>query len=656
MKNQKIYNGIFYYVILIYLEIIFRIFCTEKIFTITFIHTLLYLIPISFLLTLLTNLFKDKVNRILQWITIGLLTVWYAVLLVFKRKFGVFFSINSMGMADQLTSFFGDTIKAIIHNIPIIILMFLPLILMIIFHKHIAYNKSDKKRNLYLLLLIFISYLLFIGSIFIGKKDVYSVYNLYFKVENHALTVEKIGALPSTMIELRRKVLEIGRNLLNIEPELEDELFQNPEAQPIPKEEVYTYNALEIDFAALNNNTTDKTLITMNNYFSQESGTKKNKYTGMYQGKNLIVFMAESFNMVGVREDLTPTLYKLVNSSFVFENFYSPVILSTIGGEFQELTGLYPNLNLLSNVWRKGINEYPYGFGNVFNNLGYNTYAYHDNQYNFQARDKYLKSIGFNNYLGCWNGLEERINCNAWPESDIEMIETTVDDYITSEKPFMTYYATVSGHMPYQVGGRMYNKYKNLVKDLPYSDQNKAYLASQIELDRALEILINKLDAAGKLDDTVIALVGDHYPYDISADTLNELSTYERDSIVEINRSNFILWNNQTETTKITKVGSQIDVLPTLLNLFGVEYDSRLIIGKDILSESPGLAMFSNNSWVSDYGTYYASSGKFVPKDGVEVSDDYIANTNGIVQNKIAMSKYIIQENYYKYIYDSLQK
>ena len=73
---------------------------------------------------------------------------------------------------------------------------------------------------------------------------------------------------------------------------------------------------------------------------------------------------------------------------------------------------------------------------------------------------------------------------------------------------------------------------------------------------------------------------------------------------MEVNRSNFILWNSEAKTVEVDKVGSQIDVLPTLLNLFGIEYDSRLIIGKDILSDAPGLAIFSNRSWVSDYGTY----------------------------------------------------
>ena len=101
------------------------------------------------------------------------------------------------------------------------------------------------------------------------------------------------------------------------------------------------------------------------------------------------------------------------------------------------------------------------------------------------------------------------------------------------------------------------------------------------------------------------------------------------------------------ENVEINKVGSQIDVLPTIYNLFGVKYDSRLIIGKDILSDEEGLAIFGNRSWVSDKGTYFARSNKFVPNKDVSISDDYIKTMNTIVSNKVIMSKNIMVYDYY---------
>ena len=159
---------------------------------------------------------------------------------------------------------------------------------------------------------------------------------------------------------------------------------------------------------------------------------------------------------------------------------------------------------------------------------------------------------------------------------------------------------------------------------------------------------INKLKEAGKLDNTVIALVGDHYPYYLSIDEVNEIASYKKDSVVEVNKSNFILWNSEMETINVDKVGSQIDVLPTIYNLFGVKYDSRLIIGKDILSTEPGLAIFGNRSWVSDKGTYFAQSGKFVSKNNETVSNNYITYMNSLVGGRMNMSKNILTNDYYK--------
>ena len=267
--------------------------------------------------------------------------------------------------------------------------------------------------------------------------------------------------------------------------------------------------------------------------------TKQNKYTGIFEGKNLIYIVAESFNEIGVREDLTPTLYKLVNSGFKFNNYYSSNNLSTIGGEFQALTGLYADSSILP-IWRKGINYFPYGLANVFKDLGYKTYAYHDHYYNFQDRNKYLKSLGFDNYKGCYNGLETKIKCNIWPEFDTEMIKATTDDYLNSDEPFMVYYMTVSGHLEYNFYNEAAKKHASEVKGLPYSDRVRAYLATQIELNDALELLINTLEEKGKLDDTVIVLLADHYPYGLTVSEINEVSSYKKDGIIGVNNSNLI--------------------------------------------------------------------------------------------------------------------
>lgn len=622
MKKNNIILFIEYFISLVYLEFMFRIFGINS-FNFKNLYTLLYIVFISFILVFINRLFYKKgslVNKILLFF----ISFYFSLEIVFKKIFNVYFSIKSTGMVGNLNSFYKEMINYIYHNFLYIFIMFIPFMVICFINKCVKFDRVNKRYIVLYLILILNSYNIFNLSIMLNK----SLNNLYYNIDNSNLYKEYVGVIPSTMLDIKRSVFGFNEKVVSVNKYVVDI--------------EYDKNIIDIDFDKFISKENDKTLLSMHNYFKDEDGTNKNKYSKYFKDKNLILFMAESFNSIAVSKDLTPTLYKLVNGGFTFNNFYSPVVLSTIGGEYQELTGLYPNIEMLSKVWRNGKNSYNWGIGNRFKNLGYSTYAYHDNQYNFQNRDKYLKSIGLDNYIGCGNGLESRINCNVWPESDVEMINSTVDDYINEDK-FFVYYVTVSGHMDYNYSNHIANKNKELVDDLGYSLESKAYLATQIELDRALESLIDKLKKSGKLDDTVIALVGDHYPYALSLDNINEISDFERDNLFTINKSNFILWNNKMDKVNVDKVGSQIDVLPTIYNLFGIEYDSRLIIGKDILSDSEGLSIFNNLSWISDKGIYNSISGEYIG-DG---DDEYVNNMNNIVSNRVSMSKYLIKYNYY---------
>lgn len=649
MKKYKLkkFNVIlFTFIILMFLELSFRILTNVTIFNISFLYVTLYNIFVSLLISFLVTWGNNKFNKVIYYITIFIISFIYALQLCIYKMFGFYFDLSLLSATDQVASFAGDGLKLILENIVGVIVLFLPFIILLIFIRRISIHKNDVKINIIKLISLVVVYLVFIGTLYIKGNGINSAKELYFNVNNNELNIRKFGVLNAFRIDVKRSIFGFDVKL-NIPDDYVDPDKDDDEEDEEP-EIVYEYNNLDIDFDSLIASESNSTIKMMHEYFKNESGTLQNEYTKYFENKNLILFMAESFNEIAVREDITPTLYKLVNSGFKFNNFYTPTISSTIGGEFQELTGLVAASGFLS-PWKSGENYYPFGVATAFQNLGYNTYAYHNHTYTFQSRHKYLAALGFDNYMGCRNGLENEINCNQWPESDVEMIEATFDDYIASENPFMVYYVTVSGHGDYGFNySAMARKHKDDVANLNYSEKPLSYLAAQIELDQALELLINKLDEAGELEDTVIALVGDHYPYYLSLDEVNEIASYEKDNVVEINRSNFILWNSEMETVEIEKVGSQIDVLPTIYNLFGVEYDSRLIIGKDILSTEPGLAIFGNSSWVSDKGTYFASSGEFVSRDGVTVDDDYIRYMNSIVSNKITMSRNIMKYDYYR--------
>ena len=609
---------------ILYLEFLFGLLTIDVYSRSSIINIVIFSLIVSTIITILNN-------KIISYITYGILGFYFSMQFILKKVFGFYFSFNLFKLTDQILKFGNETIISILKNIYAIVLFFLPLIFLIIYRRKIV--KETNILKYICVLLIGIG--LFGLDIKLQKNNENSIYYLYTSINDTSLNNEKLGVINSGILDLHRTIFGFKEK---IEPVISidesDDIFE------------YKDNKLNIDFKNLRTNNSE--IASLNNYMDSISPTKQNKYTGIFKGKNLIYIVAESFNEIGVREDLTPTLYKLVNSGFKFNNYYSSNNLSTIGGEFQALTGLYADSSILY-TWRRGLNYFPYGLANVFKKEGYNTFAYHDHFYNFQDRDKYLKALGFDNYKGCYNGLEDKIKCNIWPEYDTEMIRATTDDYLNSTEPFMVYYMTVSGHLAYNFGGNeVAIKNREKVNNLPYSDSVKAYLATQIELNDALELLINTLEEKNKLDDTVIVLLADHYPYGLTVDQINEISDYKKDGIIGVNDSNLIIWNSKLKTIEVDKVSMSIDVLPTVYNLFGIDYDSRLFAGSDILSTREGMAIFNERSWVTDKGKYFGSSNNFVQSE--EVDGNYIKTINTIMNNKISISKLIVKNNYYDYL------
>lgn len=634
---KKINPIIIFSTLIIYLEIILKLFVFKNFFNTGLIYTIIFSIPLIFLFTSLTKMFNEKINKYLLCILIFIICLYYEVQLIFFKLFSVPFSFSTIGLADQALDFTNIIFETLLTYSPYVLSLFLPFILVLIFNKRVDTTKYNKYSIITLFILFITSYLLTFLTLIPYKNEHHSAYKLYYKIDAPTSIINKFGLLTYCKIDIKRVILGY-----------ETELIIDEKTDLIPEVIKYEKNELELD---LNNQTDNPTINQLNSYMNSISGTYQNEYTGMFEGKNLIFILAEGFNEIAVDETRTPTLYKLINNGFVFNNFYSPEFLSTTGGEFQATTGLIPTQDIL-NTWKSKSPYMGLSLGNVFNGLGYRTQAYHNWTYRYYKRHLTMKTLGFENYIGCGNGLEKQMNCN-WLTKDTDMINVTAPYFLNQEGNFMTYYITLSGHAEYSKYHNVAKIHWDTVKELPYSDPVKYYLASQVELDKMLELLITKLTESNELDDTVIALVGDHYPYTLTPEQINEVSTYQKDGTIEVNHSNFIIWNNKMkEPIVIDKVGSQTDVLPTLLNLFGIKYDSRLMIGKDILSNSEGLAIFSDYSWVSDYGTYYAPTQKFVLASGktLDNQEEYINNINQKVTNAFSVSKMIVDTNYYTYI------
>ena len=646
LKNYGIWT-----LVILYLEFAFRLGMGFRFDFDVFLNILLYTLFASGILSILSGIFGDKLNTSIRGFFLFILGVLFSVQFVFHRILTTFFSVNNLLIADQATDYMDKALKGIVGNIIFILLFLTPFILFLIFKKKINLEKHKPLDYLIYVVLVPLFFGLFLLKVNLSKgSGNYNTYHVYYEINSIELNMGKLGVLNSYRLDIQRAIFGFKQKIVEEKPiEEEEEKEEEYEKEDEVPTITYEPNKLDINFAKPTDN---GNLQAINGYLSQDAPTMKNEYTGKFEGYNIVYITAESFYDIAIDEKVTPTLYKLTHNGFVFKNFYAPYVLSTIGGELQSLTGLFPDTSILAK-WREGTNYFPYGLGTVFRNKGYNTFAYHNNSYAFQDRHQYIKTQGFDNYLACYNGLEQRINCRIWPQSDDEMIEQTMNDYINGDKPFLAYYMTVSGHFEYNFEGDNTMSMRNKDKALELergTTQAKAYVATQIELDKALNRLITALEANGKLSKTVFVMLADHYPYDLTMDSINSLSNYERDPVVEVNHNALVLWNSEMETVEVDKVCMSIDVLPTVLNLFGIDYDSRLITGNDILSDKEGLAIMSNHSWVTNKGTYFANTGNFVPKEGAVVPDGYVDNVNSVVTNRLNISKMIIENNYYNYL------
>ena len=637
MKNKKIVIhlwGIFY---IIFLELVYRGFIIGNILSVNTLMVILFSIPFIVIFSTITTIFNEKVNRVLNIILVSALTLVTLAQIVYYNFYDSIFSFFSLTTGTgQVMQFWQMIIDVILRIWYIFVIILVPFILYLVFNKKFSYKRPNKTIIISEILAFILS---FVGIFFVVKYDnkgIYSLRRLLFSTHAPMLTIDKTGLL--TM-----EAVDVYRYMFGFEEEIYIE-----ESTPVVKEETKEYNIYNIDFDKLISETNDKNLISMHKYFKSVEATEKNKYTGLFKGKNLIFITAEAFDTIAINKDITPTLYKMANNSFVFNNYYQPLYpVSTSDGEYMNLISLIPKEGIWSFKKTSKLSM-PLGIGNMFKKEGYNAYAFHNHSYKYYERNKSHPNIGFN-YYGCGNGLEKKMNCKHWPNSDLEMVEASFDYFLKDDKPFLTYYMTVSGHLNYNFyGNNMASRNKKAVKDLKYSDAVKAYYATQIELDKALEKLLKTLDEKNLLEDTLIVLGPDHFPYGLTTKEMNEVSKTDRGDKFENYHTTLIMYNPSIERTEINKVVSGLDLLPTIYNLYGIDYDSRLLMGRDIFSDSEGLAILSDRSWVTNKGTYNTVSKKFTSTTAEEVTEKYINEINSIVYQKFSMSSLILYYDYYK--------
>lgn len=458
--------------------------------------------------------------------------------------------------------------------------------------------------------------------------------------------------------------------------------FVMPEAQPIlpaqtpeptlPAEEttetteppvVYGDNVIEgLDFEKLAADAGHTGLESLHNYVNSLTPSKKNEYTGLFAGKNLILITAEAFCKEVIDPELTPTLYRMANEGIRFEEYYQPIWgASTTSGEFSNVVGLVPTTG--GKCMKEAIQQDLFlTMGKQLQGQGYFSRAYHNHLKDFYDRNKTHTHLGYDKFLGLYGGLEGVDP--VWPESDLQMIDVTVPQYIDNQ-PFSVYYMTVSGHCVYTLDENVQSRnHYDEVAHLDYSETIKYYLASQMELEHAMASLLRQLEEAGIADDTVIVISTDHYPYGLEPsrtwkndeDFLAELYGVESYDNLYQDHSALIIWSGAIEDMDIVVEAPtySLDILPTLSNLFGLEYDSRLLVGRDVFSGTEPLVLWPDYSWITDKAIYNAKTGEFTVREGVQLPDGYKDYIDAQVTNKIAYCTSVMNLNYFNYVGEAL--
>ena len=212
---------------------------------------------------------------------------------------------------------------------------------------------------------------------------------------------------------------------------------------------------------------------------------------------------------------------------------------------------------------------------------------------------------------------------------------------------------TFSGHYQYDWNNPMSLKNKAMAENLPYSEAVQAYVACNNELEKALTYLMDRLEEAGVADKTVIVLTNDHYPYGLTIDQFSELAGYEVDETFEKFRNSFICYIPNIEPIEVDTYCSTVDILPTLLNLFGLNYDSRLLAGRDILSpQAYDMAVLSDQSFVTEnYGFNAATGDVEIFTEGYELDEEDLLWRQTVIQNQFQSSLDILNQDYYAHVF-----
>ncbi len=626
---------------LLFIELTFKVIAFKNLFGLELIRIFIFSISASLIVAFISSLFKRRLSKVLVSIFI-FFTGFYALLqLTFNNLLGNYMSLNasSGGGLARVVSQIPEFIKSIRFEYLIVFIPFIVVLILFIKCKSLLiYEKPKTLPTIMIIIFIVASELLGVLSVNLSiledKNQIKSNKELYKAPTLLSLSLKQFGTLKFFERDVLYMLFPSDDYSLEIDKPTADE----------PEDIDYKREIDDTEFRELLNTETNSTIKQLHEYFLNKPITPKNEYTGYFKDKNLVLIMVEAFDLIAINEELTPTLYMMTKEGWYFDNYYTPRYSCTTGeSEYIAETSIIPSSTVCTpNTYLK--NNYTTSIFNLFNNSGYFTSSYHSWTDEFYNRSVLHVNMGSNLYMD-FNDLDMTMPY-GWP-LDTEMFNNSYKYYADKDK-FFTFYITSSTHFPYDYDTTVTRKHWDKVKNTDYPDVVKRYLAKAIELDESVKLLMDKLEEDGILDDTVIVMFGDHHPLKMSLKYLDEYSSIDRYEDFNMDRLPFMIYNSATEGKVIEKTSSTFDILPTLANLFDLNYDPRYYTGVDVFSDDETVVIFTNGSWITDKALYDSTTNTYKALIG-ELDQDYIAKVNKKVNDNFYVSDKILTLDYFKY-------
>ena len=605
----------------------------------TLLRILLFDMSFAALLMTLAQFRFTKITKVILVIITLLCAIYATAQLGFITFLGNYISFKNAGQATKVTEYIIEFIKFLKPTA----------LLTLIFPCFYAFYQIKEKSEIKLTvkqfaLTLMISLISYTGAISTITSD--SLMKIYKNPTFIETALREFGTQRFMFRDLITLMIPVEEETPVIE-------VITPEETPEPMEPVietidYSRNINDTLWIEAKDAEEKENIRQLDEYLMSRTITDKNEMTGFFEGKNLIYIMIEAFDYIAIDETLTPTLYMMQQQGWDFNNYFTPKYSCTTGeSEFIALTSLVPSSSVCTpNSYSK--NTFTNSILTLFKNAGYAVTAYHNWEDEFYDRRELYENMGITEYYNI-DQMNFKI-IQGW-QSDDELMKEAIPHFINEDK-FMAHIVTSGMHFPYDMDSTLGNRYMNEINAVypDYDTAIKRYISKSMELDKAMNTLLTELENAGKLEDTVIVMFADHHPLKTSISTLVEYTNeFDRSYGLNEDKTPMIIYNASAEEKDIDTPCSTFDLIPTVANLFNLNYDPRLYVGTDIFSTDENTVIFTNGDWISTYGWYKASESTFYNfDDSNPASEKWIENQNKKVSNAFSTSLLIYKTDYFK--------